>query len=101
MDEWIYRKTDSRQSDLVCCRCELTNLCSHHSDVVPCRFLPVQNLGGPDDAAVHPNGEIQRSVLFIFYKVPVIQNDDGLKHRFSSCNIIQDTLSHDDATERQ
>lgn len=78
-------KTDSRQFDLFCCCCELTNLCSHHTDVMPRHFLPVQNLSSPDNATVHLDGEMQRSFLLIFYEVPV----EG--------NIIQETLPHDDA----
>lgn len=59
---------------LGCCCCELTNLCRHHSDVMPRCLLPVQNLSSSKDTAVNPDGEIQRLSLFIFYKIPVMKN---------------------------
>ncbi len=83
MDGYV-EKSDSRPFDLVCC-CELTNLCSHHSDVMPCHLLPVENPSSPDNATVHPDGEMQRSCLLVFYEVPV------------ESNITQETLPHDDA----
>ena len=54
------------------CCCELTNLCGHHTDVVPGHLLSVQTLGGPDDPAVHANSEIQMPVFILLYEVPAV-----------------------------
>lgn len=76
-DRWMDRQIDGWMSSLFLHPfvSVLTNLSSHHSDVVPSHLLSVQNLSCPDDSTVHSNGKIQRFLLNVVDEVPMARCD--------------------------